>query len=132
MDLNLGPGIDMSQLNRDLAARYNMSNINKTKIYCHTKDDVPKTRHYAIITFSTYTIPGDERSRTNPGHGYPESTNSKADYVAYTVRSEWEAEVIRLQSKVFGRDDYVAMEVNPAIIKTTIDVKVETNNDRTT
>ena len=27
---------------------------------------------YAIISKSSHTVPGDERSRTNPGHGYPE------------------------------------------------------------
>lgn len=29
---------------------------------------------YILITTDTIWIPGDERSRTNPGHGYPERT----------------------------------------------------------
>lgn len=29
---------------------------------------------YAVIIETTITIPGDERSKTHPGHGYPEHT----------------------------------------------------------
>lgn len=29
---------------------------------------------YLLIGTTSVYIPGDERSRTNPGHGYPEST----------------------------------------------------------
>lgn len=31
---------------------------------------------YLLIESKTIYIPGDERSRTNPGHGYPESVES--------------------------------------------------------
>lgn len=31
---------------------------------------------YLLIDSVTVHIPGDERSRTNPGHGYPERTES--------------------------------------------------------
>lgn len=29
---------------------------------------------FLLVTEDSIYIPGDERSRTNPGHGYPEST----------------------------------------------------------
>lgn len=29
---------------------------------------------YGVVYKDSYYTPGDERSRTNPGHGYPEST----------------------------------------------------------
>ena len=34
---------------------------------------IPKTAHYAVLISKSRTInhEGDERSRTNPGHGYP-------------------------------------------------------------
>lgn len=40
--------------------------------------EVPNDLHYAIIIFDSTSvfIPGDERSRTNPGHGYPERTEN--------------------------------------------------------
>lgn len=44
----------------------------------HGPSDVPKGPHYVALVFKqhTYTIPGDERSQTHPGHGYPESTTT--------------------------------------------------------
>jgi hypothetical protein len=40
--------------------------------------EVPKDFHYAIILFdrTSVYIPGDERSRTHPGHGYPDRTET--------------------------------------------------------
>ena len=40
--------------------------------------DVPDAPHYAVLIYSTTSVfvPGDERSRTNPGHGYPEHTET--------------------------------------------------------
>jgi hypothetical protein len=43
--------------------------------------EIPKTPHLAVLYTKTYTIPGDERSRTCPGHGYPESTGQSINYV---------------------------------------------------
>lgn len=40
-------------------------------------NDIPNGPHYAVILYgvrSVYT-PGDERSRTHPGHGYPGGTD---------------------------------------------------------
>ena len=44
---------------------------------------IPQQQHYAALVFGTITIPGDERSRTNPGHGYPESTKETIEYVSF-------------------------------------------------
>jgi hypothetical protein len=35
--------------------------------------DVPEGPHTAVLVYKTTStyVPGDERSRTNPGHGYP-------------------------------------------------------------
>ena len=65
------------------------------KQYVSGKSTFPVGPHLAIIEFSTITIPGDERSRTNPGHGYPESTEQVIKYIWYPVekREEWEAEI---------------------------------------
>lgn len=48
--------------------------------------DMPTGEHFAILGMykSSYTIPGDERSRTSPGHGYPEET-VQIDNIEYWV-----------------------------------------------
>lgn len=38
--------------------------------------DIPNSKHLAVLVqkVNRFDIPGDERSRTNPGHGYPATT----------------------------------------------------------
>ena len=86
--------------------------------------------HYAIMEFVGVYIPGDERSRTNPGHGYPATTERYATYIAYTDKAEWESEVSKRAGKVFGEQNFVAMFVNPA--ETVIDVRVKVRDTRDT
>lgn len=58
--------------------------------------DVPQHGHWAIIQTTSVHIPGDERSRTNPGHGYPASTETFITYRAFVSQAEWETEIERL------------------------------------
>lgn len=44
--------------------------------------DIPQKEHWIIFRQSSYYTEGDERSRTNPGHGYPASTT---DYLAVEI-----------------------------------------------
>jgi len=68
--------------------------------YVHSADELPPGEHWAIIEGSSFTIPGDERSRTHPGHGYPESTERYITYEAFTDKTEFETELkARLRSK---------------------------------
>lgn len=75
--------------------------------------DMPKGAHFAIIVFETASvfIPGDERSRTCPGHGYPERTESYSTfrYLATEDRTEWEEQVKRAAD---SREPYVAISVS--------------------
>ena len=94
-----------------------------TRKFCGHSSDVPKEDHFAILEFFTIHTPGDERSRTHPGHGYPASDDPASRYIAYTDRAEWEAEV----SKNAQRQDasrYLALVVKvPRIeLKTTISI----------
>lgn len=99
-------------------------------------EDVPVGHHYAIIILkqNSVTIPGDERSRTNPGHGYPAHTvtNNDYDYSITTDRSEWVKEIEHLEkektlSRGYGRPDpYVAFEVTAkAVVNLEITVGVK-------
>ena len=55
--------------------------------------DIPGGEHWAIIRTVSVTIPGDERSRTAPGHGYPEHTQKYVEYVAYTTEEEFKIDL---------------------------------------
>ena len=95
--------------------------------WIHNKDEVPKEPHYAIIEFSSYYVEGDERSRTNPGHGYPGHSENKAEYIVFDSKEEWEGEVQkRMYSKFTGSgQNFVAVKVIPASVQTQIHVKVD-------
>ena len=93
--------------------------------WCHTATEVPKEPHYAILEQRSISIPGDERSRTNPGHGYPASTEQVWDYIVFKDRESWEAEIKRRHGLVFGNKDFLAISTTPATISTTIHVDVK-------
>lgn len=91
-------------------------------IYVRTKTDALIIRHWAIFTFSSITIPGDERSRTNPGHGYPEHREPVVTYVAYTDKAAWEEQIKQLELQS-PKSNFAAAEINPAVIETAIVIK---------
>jgi hypothetical protein len=95
------------------------------------QEEFPNKEHYAIILFETSYIhhEGDERSRTNPGHGYPEHTETLHNfkYLAFDKtedgKAEWES-VIKLKYIADPkRTDVVAFEATGRMnITTTINI----------
>lgn len=96
----------------------------KTSTYCSNGGDVPKGEHYAIIEFGQIYIEGDDRSKKNPGHGYPGGYESTVKYIAYTDINEWTAEITRRQKDSFYKDKFVAIKSTPAKITTEIQVSI--------
>ena len=85
----------------------------------HSPRDIPKEDHYAILTFGSIYIPGDERSRTNPGHGYPGGSEPTTTYTSFTDIAEWKAEI---EYYVRNNREFVPLVV--VIPKVTTEVKV--------
>ena len=69
--------------------------MSRNSIFVHSPDQLPKGEHWAIIEGTSVSIPGDERSRTNPGHGYPAHTEDYITYEAFTDKAEFEMELER-------------------------------------
>lgn len=79
-----------------------MVNYESPSKYAKNPEDVPFGEHFAIhCCISTYT-PGDERSRTNPGHGYPESTLDSWDYEIYQNVEKWNQAIEYKTLKAIG------------------------------
>ena len=94
--------------------------------YCTKPKDIPTKPHFAIITGGSIHVPGDERSRQYPGHGYPASTEYHVVYAAYDNHEEWATEVARRQKSTYQNErDFVAMAITPAVIETTVSVKID-------
>lgn len=96
------------------------------KKYCKSKSDIPTNPHWAIVYFETYYIPGDERSKSCPGHGYPESTEISANYIAFDNENEWKADITKRLNPSYGSPEtnFAAMKVSPASISTEVQVNI--------
>ncbi len=79
---------------------------------------------YAAITTRSIYVPGDERSRTAPGHGYPEHYEEAIDLIEFKNRSEMETWV-KCRIDRGERVDYRLIEYNELSIETTVSVKVK-------
>ena len=82
---------------------------------------IPNTQHWAIITTKQTYIPGDERSRTNPGHGYPEHYEESINYEVFTDYSKFATRVAHLSSL---RAKFTAIQANPVTVETNITIRV--------
>lgn len=91
--------------------------------------DIPVGKHWAILTFGSITIPGDERSRTHPGHGYPESTQTTTTYKLFENEADWLADIAERegpQPSYGRREGYIALIVERPSISAKVQIKVGT------
>ena len=96
-------------------------------------DDMPPGKHFAILIFKTSRthVPGDERSRTNPGHGYPahDVTNKSYEYWAIGTEKNLREAVEFLEERKREErwkqaDPYQVVEVKPVKVETRIEVDI--------
>ena len=91
-----------------------------------TVSELPSEASYAILYPESITIPGDERSRTNPGHGYPEHSVDYWRIEMFASKEEWEAEISRLSKrKSHSHEEFKAVRMIPAKVSTIVNVSVE-------
>lgn len=82
----------------------------------------PGGPHYLILVFSSEYVPGDERSRTNPGHGYPAYYQQTCHALKYETKGEWEAEIVKRTRE--GKSDWVALEARRPTVEMKVSVEV--------
>lgn len=56
--------------------------------YCHKATDIPEGAHLVVLAEERIHIPGDERSRTSPGHGYPAEDKDTWNYIVFEDQEE--------------------------------------------
>lgn len=93
----------------------------KATIYASKLSDIPSEPHFVILKQSSHYTPGDERSKTNPGHGYPESNDPYLQYEAYKDFTAWEEEITNLLE---SKSSFRALIVQIPVIEATIKVLV--------
>lgn len=88
------------------------------------KSDLPEEPHFAALIFSSVRIPGDTRSRTHPGHGYPAEDRAVVEYIAFDTREDVEEWIERLE-KCRSSKVYRIIEVHPRQVATSVRVKMD-------
>ena len=89
-----------------------------------TDAEIMAAPHWAIIKIQTTYHEGDERSRTNPGHGYPAHSTSAMVYQPYETEEEVLDKIISMQ-----KQDYVrctVIKAAPLTIETKVELKLIT------
>ncbi len=72
---------------------------------------IPHGEHWAIVTERTVTIPGDLRSQTNPGHGYPEYQETAIAYEPFTDEQEFLTVLRERFAQTWTRDTTIGLHV---------------------
>ncbi len=95
-------------------------------IYVSKVSEVPEGEHFAVFESDHVTIPGDERSRTNPGHGYPASDKYFIRYIAFESMDELKAwvEERELDSR-YNSSKYRLVKVTPLLVEVKVSVDVK-------
>lgn len=90
-------------------------------MFVTSKEKFPTAIHWVIMQFTSISIPGDERSRTNPGHGYPAHTESSVSYEAYFSEEKFLDAVREIEGRSFSTN-YVVFKSEPLTITKTVSV----------
>lgn len=78
---------------------------------------------YAALVSKSITIPGDERSRLHPGHGYPEHTEEYLELVTFENKEAMEVWVKR-STTGYSKPTFKLIKYEELNYETTVSVKV--------
>lgn len=94
-------------------------------IHVRQAEHLPSDRGtwFAVLESSSIYVPGDERSRTHPGHGYPGGSEAIVTLRITQNEELWRRDVVDMtkRSKAFR-----AFTIHPATIETRVEVEVAT------
>lgn len=95
--------------------------------YTHVKQptDFSTEPQYAIVTFGSYSVPGDERSRTHPGHGYPAHDISTLDIRIYKTEAAWLAEIQRRATERYSSEAWAPLIIRRPEVQMSVHVAVK-------
>lgn len=82
------------------------------------------TDFFAVIYVTSVTVPGDERSRNNPGHGYPEHTVDTDTIHRFPSEEKFKEWIEKEEKKQYGKRLYQAIRCTPITITTTVNIDI--------
>lgn len=80
---------------------------------------------FAVVYTESVTIPGDERSRTHPGHGYPEHTQEYRVFKEFKDEAEFRKWVQSEMDRRYGTArKFQAFRCTPLAITTELKINI--------
>ena len=95
------------------------------KMSVSSVNDIPEGEYWVIVKNQSVTIPGDERSRTHPGHGYPEHTEHYLSMTVYETKKVMLAEMEKYEMTFGQRKEGRILFIRTPKVTTTVNVEVE-------
>lgn len=80
---------------------------------------------FAVAYEETITIPGDARSISHPGHGYPEHTVTNRIFKEFPDRTAFDNWIREETGKTYGRRKFQAYICKPVQISTEVIIKMD-------
>lgn len=80
---------------------------------------------YAILTTRTIHIPGDERSRKCPGHGYPESTEYVHCIETFVTREKFDKWIIDNEARTYDKKKFTPIRYEELDLTVETSIKVQ-------
>lgn len=84
-----------------------------------------KIMKYAAIIMVTEHIPGDERSKQYPGHGYGEHQVERTTIKKFKDLAEVEEYVRREDESKYGKDNYILIQYEELVVKKTVSLEIQ-------
>ncbi len=98
----------------------------RTWHYVTSVDKLPKGKKlYAIATSGSIYVPGDERSRTNPGHGYPGGSEPVIELKVTEDEEAWKLEIAEMKTSSYYQKPFRAFIIQPVEIDVSVSVEVK-------
>jgi hypothetical protein len=85
------------------------------------------SNYYAALIHDSYHVEGDERSRTNPGHGYPAHTVDYISIMKFESKEKMIGWVKSNESSVYSKKKYEIILCTPVTVTVSLDIKVDVN-----
>jgi hypothetical protein len=80
---------------------------------------------YAAIITTTETIPGDQRSRDYPGHGYGEHQVERTTIKKFKDLAAVEEYVRCEDESKYGKDNYILIQYEELVVKKTVSLEIQ-------
>lgn len=102
-----------------------MKEFRRGMMYVNSVGDIPEGEHWIALRNQSVHIPGDERSRTHPGHGYPAHTDNYLSMIVFENKEAMEEWVRKEEEQRYQAYPYKILFMRTPQVTTRIEVSID-------